>query len=204
MLQVSFFTRLLVALVVLGGILIALPNALPDKVLSRIPGWLPHDTVSLGLDLQGGSYLLLEVDFGQVQKDKAQAMIGDIRAAFRKAHIQYQDLGAQGDTVQVRVTDPSALDQARKLIDDLNPAMTSAVLSVGGKEYDIAQPGGGLISLTMTDGYKTQTHEQVMEQSIEVVRRRIDEMGTREPDHRALRATTASWCRCPACRTPPN
>ncbi len=181
MLQVSTFTRILVALVVIGGILIALPNALTDKFLSRLPAWLPHDAVSLGLDLQGGSYLLLEVDFNQVQKDKSQAMIGDIRAAFRKAHLQYQDLGAQGDVVQVRVTDPGAVTQAVKLIDDLNPAMTSAVLSVGAKEYDVAQPGGGLITMTMTEGYKTQTHEQVLEQSIEVVRRRIDEMGTREP-----------------------
>src|ERR1700753_2104 len=120
MLQISPFTRILVALIVLAGILVALPNALPDRITSKIPAWLPHNTVSLGLDLQGGSYLLLEVDFAQVQKDKAQAMIGDIRAAFRKAHIQYQDLSASGDKVQVRVTDPAAQAQAKKLVDDLN------------------------------------------------------------------------------------
>jgi protein-export membrane protein SecD len=182
MLQVSTFTRILVALVVLCGILIALPNALPDRVTARIPSWLPHNTVSLGLDLQGGSYLLLEVDFPQVQKDKTLAMIGDIRAGLRKEHIQYQDLSANGDVVQVRVTDPASLDAARKVIDGLNPAMASAVLTVGAREYDVAQQPGGLITLTMTEGYKTLTHEQVLEQSIEVVRRRIDEMGTREPD----------------------
>jgi protein-export membrane protein SecD len=182
MLQVSSFVRILVALVVLGGILIALPNALPDRVTARIPSWLPHDKVSLGLDLQGGSYLLLEVDFPQVQKDKTQAMVADIRAGFRKARIQYENIGANGDVVQVRVIDPASLDAARKIIDGLNPSMTSAVLSVGAKEYDVAQPGSGLITMTMTDGYKTQTHEQVLEQSIEVVRRRIDELGTKEPD----------------------
>ena len=182
MLQVSNFVRILVALVVAAGILIALPNALPGKVLSRIPGWLPHDTVSLGLDLQGGSYLLLEVDFDQVQKDRIQAMIGDIRAGFRKDHIQYQDLGATGDGVHVRVTDPASADAARKIVDGLNPSMTSAVLAVGAKEYDVAQPPGGLITMTMTQGYITQTHQQVLQQSIEVVRRRIDAMGTKEPD----------------------
>ena len=181
MLQVSPFTRILVALVVLAGLLIALPNALPSKFTSRLPSWLPHDAVSLGLDLQGGSYLLEEVDFNQVQKDKAQAMIGDIRAGFRKAHIQYLDLGANGDKVQVRVGDPASMAAARKIIDDLNPAMASAVLSVGAKEYDIAQSPTGLITLTTTEGYKTQTHEQVLEQSIEVVRRRIDALGTKEP-----------------------
>jgi protein-export membrane protein SecD len=182
MLQVSPITRILVVLVVLAGLLVALPNALPSSVLSRLPSWLPHNTVNLGLDLQGGSYMLLEVDFPQVAKDKAQAMIGDIRAGFRKARIQYQDLGVRGDVVQVRVTDPSSMAAARKIIDDLNPAMTGAVLSAGAKEYDVAEPGSGLITLTMTEGYQNQTHEQVLEQSIEVVRRRIDELGTREPD----------------------
>jgi protein-export membrane protein SecD len=182
MLQVSNFVRILVALVVLGGILIALPNALPDRVTAHIPSWLPHDKVSLGLDLQGGSYLQLEVDFPQVQKDKGQAMVADIRSGFRKARIQYENIGANGDVVQVRVLDPASLDAARKIIDGLNPSMTSAVLSVGAKEYAVAQQPNGLITMTMTDGYKTQTHEQVLQQSIEVVRRRIDDLGTKEPD----------------------
>ena len=181
MLQVSLFTRILVALIVLGGILVALPNALPDKVASRYPSWLPHDTVSLGLDLQGGSFLLLEVDFAQVQRDKTQSTVGDIRAGLRKAHIEYQDLGTSGDVVRVRVPDGASQAQAKTILDGLNPALTGSVLSVGAKEYDIVQQGG-LFTLTMTEGFKTQTHEQVLEQSLEVVRRRIDAMGTKEPN----------------------
>ena len=180
MLQISTWSKILTALVVAFGLLVALPNALSDKITSRLPGWLPHDSVSLGLDLQGGSYLLLQVDFDQVQKDKALAMIGDIRAAFRKAHIPYTDLGATGDTVNVRVTDATRTDEAAKLVDGLNPTMQSSVLSVGAKQYDVTQ-AGGVFTLHMTDGYKTQTHTQVLEQSLEVVRRRIDEMGTKEP-----------------------
>jgi protein-export membrane protein SecD len=182
MLQVSPFTRILVALILVAGILIALPNAIPGAVISRLPSWLPHNSVNLGLDLQGGSYLLLEVDFNQYQRDKAQAMVGDIRAGFRKAHIQYQDLGANGDSVQVRVPDATTQVAARKIIDDLNPAMTSGVLAIGAKEYDVNAGAGGLFTMTMTEGYKAQTNQQVMQQSIEVVRRRIDELGTREPD----------------------
>ena len=183
MLQVSPFTRILVLLIVLGGILVALPNALPDRITSKFPSWLPHNTVSLGLDLQGGSYLLEEVDFAQVQRDKTQSAIGDIRAGLRKAHIEYLDLGANGDVVQVRVPDPGAQAQARSVLDGVNPNLnTGSVLAVGGaKEYDIATQPNGLFTMTMTEGYKTQTHEQVMDQSLEVVRRRIDEMGTKEP-----------------------
>ena len=67
-----------------------------------------------------------------------------------------------------------------KLIDGLNPAMQNSVLATGGKQYDVAQQGGAF-TLRMTDGYKTLTHTQVLAQSVEVVRRRIDEMGTKEP-----------------------
>jgi preprotein translocase subunit SecD len=100
-LQVSPWTRIVILLILLAGVLIALPNALPQNLLNRFPSWLPSSTVSLGLDLQGGSYLLLEVELDQVQKDKLEATIGDIRAAFRKAHIGYTDLIAQGDSVTV-------------------------------------------------------------------------------------------------------
>ncbi len=181
MLQVSLFTRISVALVVLVGLLIALPNALSQKTLDRLPAWLPHSTVSLGLDLQGGSYLLLEVDLPQVQKDKAQALVGDIRGAFRKVRIPYTGLTAKDDSLQVRVTDASRVAEARKLIDGLNPTLTNAVLGVGSKAYDVSQPGDGVFALKMTEPFKAQTQQQVLEQSIEVVRRRIDEMGTREP-----------------------
>ena len=81
----------------------------------------------------------------------------------------------------MRVTDPTRLEEARSLLASVNPAMTSSVLTVGGKQYDMTEPGNGVFSLHMTDGYKTLTRQQVMDQSIEVVRRRIDALGTREP-----------------------
>jgi protein-export membrane protein SecD len=137
--------------------------------------------VSLGLDLQGGSYLLLQVELDQAQKDKAEAMIGDIRTAFRKAHIGYTDLGVQGDTITVKVTDPGRYDEGKTLVADINPTVVSSVLSVGTKQYDMATPGNGVITLRVSDAYRAQTKQQILDQSIEVVRRRIDAMGTREP-----------------------
>jgi preprotein translocase subunit SecD len=194
-LQISFWSRLITALVVAAGILIALPNALPDNIRGRIPHWLPSGTVNLGLDLQGGSYLLLQVDLDQVQKDKAEGIVGDIRAGFRKAHIPLTDLGANGETVSVRVTDPSRIADARTLLQTINPTMSSSVLAVGAHEYDMAEPGNGVFQLHMTDGYKTLTRQQVLDQSIEVVRRRIDELGTREPN--IPPGSRSSWARPP-------
>lgn len=181
MLQVSPWTRIITFIVVLAGVLIALPNALPDNILQRYPSFLPKSTVSLGLDLQGGSQLLLEVQIDQVHRDKAEATIGDIRAAFRKARIGYTDLVAKQDSVTVKVSDMARYAEAKKLVSDLNPTSAGSVMSAGTRQYEMTEPGGGMINLRMTDAYKTQAQQQILEQSIEVVRRRIDELGTREP-----------------------
>ena len=180
MLQVSLWTRLLTLIILVGGILIALPNALPPDVRARIPNFLPSSAVNLGLDLQGGSYLLLGVDFDQVARDRAESLVGDIRAGMRKAHLPFTDLSSRADAVTVRVTDPSRVEEARTLLQGLNPSMGGSVLSVGGKEYDMTE-NAGVFTLRMSDAFKTLARKQIMDQSIEVVRRRIDELGTKEP-----------------------
>ena len=106
MLQVPLWSRILVALILIGGILVALPNALPDNVRSRLPAWWGNQTISLGLDLQGGSYLLLEVQLDEVQKDKLESLKGDIRRSLRKAHMAITDLAAGPDFVSVRIVEP--------------------------------------------------------------------------------------------------
>jgi SecD/SecF fusion protein len=181
MLQVSAWVRILVSFIILAGVMIALPNALPDSVRAKLPGWLPSNTVSLGLDLQGGSYVLLEVELDDVMKSRLESTLGDIRRALRKAHIGYADLAATGDSVAVRIIETNQLDAAAAALKDVNPTVSGAVFAVGGHEYDLSQPGHGVIAMHMTDSYRKQTETQIVSQSIEVVRRRIDELGTKEP-----------------------
>jgi len=181
MLQISNWSKIVTALILVAGILIALPNALPAWVIAKMPAWLPTNSVSLGLDLQGGSYLLLEVELDQVQKDKLESLIGDIRTGLRKAHIGYTDLQMNADTVSVRVLDNARYEDAKTILKNLNPALGGSVLSVGAHAYDMLEPGSGTVVMKMTDAYKLQTQGDIVGQSIEVVRRRIDEMGTREP-----------------------
>jgi len=182
MLHVSFISRILVALILIGGLLVSLPNVLPPSARAHLPAWWGNQTVSLGLDLQGGSYLLLEVQLDQVQKDKVESLKGDIRHALRKARIGYQFLTDSGDdAVGVHVLENDRLDEARTLIQNLNPTMSGGVLSIGARDYDLNEPGGNRLVLKMTDAYKKQAKEDIVTQSVEVVRRRIDEMGTREP-----------------------
>ena len=181
MLQISLWSRLVTLIILVGGILIALPNALSPEVRAKMPTFLPSSAVNLGLDLQGGSYLLLGVDFDQVMKDRVESLLGDVRASMRKARISLTDVKQTTDSLSLRITDAGELEQARSLLQSANPSMTSSVLSVGGKAYDMTESAGGVFTLRMTDAFKTTTRQQVMDQSIEVVRRRIDAMGTKEP-----------------------
>ncbi|HEY8948840.1 MAG TPA: protein translocase subunit SecD [Rhizomicrobium sp.] len=180
MMQIPTWSRILTFLILLAGIIFALPNALPENIRNRLPPFMPKQTVSLGLDLQGGSYLLLEVELDQVQKDRLETLLGDIRVGLRKAHIAYNGLAAQGDTVSVHILDSARVDDAKEILKNLNPAVTSSVLSVGARAYDMTD-SAGTITMKMTDAYKTGTRNDIVSQSIEVVRRRIDQLGTKEP-----------------------
>jgi protein-export membrane protein SecD len=180
MLQVSTWVRTLVGFILLAGFIIALPNALPDSVRTKLPGFL-QNTVNLGLDLQGGSYLLEEVEVDQVQKDKLESLLGDIRVALRRAHIGYSDIQAGDDMVSLRIRDGGQFEEAKSILLNLNPLNGTAMLALGSRDYDMTYPVGGQIQMKMTDAFKTQFRQQAVEQSIEVVRRRIDALGTREP-----------------------
>jgi len=179
MLQVSKWVRILVGLVLIAGIAIALPNALPDNVREKLPSWMPRNTASLGLDLQGGSYVLLEVQLDQVAKDQLDSMVSDIRRGLRKARIGYEFQRPEGAIV-VKVKDAAQFNTALEAIKGLNPSLTNAAL-IGTKQYDITQPGDNSIALKMTEAYKKQLQKDVVGRSIEVVRKRIDELGTKEP-----------------------
>jgi protein-export membrane protein SecD len=181
MLQVSLLSRILVALILIGGILIALPNALPDNVRNRLPAWWGNQTISLGLDLQGGSYLLLEVQLDEVQKDKLESFKGDMRRTLRKAHMAITDLAAGPDFVSVRIVEPGRIEEAKTLLQTLNPTVSGGLLSVGQREFELTEPSPGRVQMRMTDVYLKQEKEDIVNQSIEVVRKRIDELGTREP-----------------------
>lgn len=181
MLQIPTWSKVITVLILVAGVLIALPNALPSWVVARMPGFLPTSTVALGLDLQGGSYLLLEVEFDQVQKDRLQSLMGDIRIAFRKARIGYTSLAAGADNVSLTIMDPTRYDDAKSILNNLNPVVGGSVLSVGARDYQLVELGHGALVMRMTDNFKTRTQGQILDESIEVVRRRIDQLGTREP-----------------------
>ena len=181
MLQIPTWSRVITGLILFFGIVIALPNALPDSLLAKFPHFMPSSTVALGLDLQGGSQLLLEVELDEVQKERIENLTGDIRSALRKAHIGYTWLPATADSVSLHILDQDRYADAKGMVSNLNGTVGSAMLSVGGaREYDLLEPGNSTLVMKMTDAYKTTTKNDILGQVIEVVRRRIDSLGTRE------------------------
>src|SRR5580698_7709022 len=172
MLQISPWSRAITYLILILGIIIALPNALPNSVLTRLPHWWPTNTVSLGLDLQGGSYLLLEVELDQVQKDRLESLIGDIRASLRKNHIAFRNVQILGDSVSLEIMDSQQFEQAKSLIAALNPSPNGGVFTVGAKGYDLQTPAANTNVMKMTDQYKNESNADILGRSVEIVRKR--------------------------------
>jgi protein-export membrane protein SecD len=181
MLQIPTWSRVITGLILFFGIIIALPNVLPSSLVAKFPHFLPSNTVTMGLDLQGGAQLLLEVELDQVQKDRIESLTGDIRVGLRKAHIGYTWLPATADSVSIRILDADRFADAKALLASLNGAATGSLLGVGARDYDLLEPGNNTLSMKMTDAFKTTTRNYILGQEIEVVRRRIDFLGTREP-----------------------
>jgi len=179
-LQIPAWWRYTTLLVLALGFIVALPNALPEHLRQRLPSWMPNQAVTLGLDLQGGSYLLLEVDLPAVQRDRAESLMNDIGASLRRAGIGISGLEAVDTEVRVTINDTGRFAQARQLITDLNPTLAVSLIP-GQRNYDMQEPGNGRIVLRPSSAYADQTRQQILQQSVEVVRRRIDELGTREP-----------------------
>jgi len=180
MLQVARWIRILVTAVLLGGLLVAIPNLLPSDFRARLPGLL-QNTVSLGLDLQGGSYLLLEVELDQVQRDRIESLTGDVRIALRKAHIAFNGVSQSIDSLSLHIVDPSQFESAKTIIEQQNPLAGGNMIAIGTRDYDVSYPGSDSIVLKMSDAYKIGMKDQILNQEIEVVRKRIDALGTREP-----------------------
>ena len=112
MLSFERWKVVLCVLAILFGAVFTLPNLLPDNVLAAMPGFLPHQRLNLGLDLQGGSYLLLEVDTASLKAEKLNNLIEDARTTLQGMQIVFSGLALSGDGVSVRITDPSQVQPA--------------------------------------------------------------------------------------------
>ena len=182
MLYFSRWKTFFIWLVVAVGIVIALPNIFSDQQLSKLPGWMPDSKITLGLDLQGGSYIMLQVDRDDIVTDRLNTLVDDVRADLREAQVRYTGLSGTGDSAQVRITDPAQYVEAETALEPLAEYVNAGTLNGGTfQEVTMDDDGNGLIRLTLTEQGIDYRMRSAVEQSIEVIRRRVDELGTTEP-----------------------
>jgi preprotein translocase subunit SecD len=177
-----FFSRWKAAailLTVLAVCLCAVPNFFPESTVRTWPAWAQRHVV-LGLDLQGGSHLLLEVDSGAVRKEQLQSLDDDVLRVLRQARIPFTGRAVVGNSVQVHITRDTDFDTALSKLRELSQPLSGFAGTTGQRNIDVSE-NGGLITLTPTDPAITERVRQAVDQSIQIIERRVNELGLVEP-----------------------
>jgi len=205
MLQIPLWNRLLIAAVLLAGLSFALPNLFYERVerhndaraemsatgastddiadgMAAWPGFLPSTLVNLGLDLRGGAHLLAEVRVADVHEARMDALWPDVRDALRAERetvgtIRRQD--ADPGALRVRISRPEGMAAAMAAVRALARPVVS-LTGIGTPTLDVSGDGD-VLTVTLSEAERQATDDRTMQQSVEIVRRRVDEAGTREP-----------------------
>ena len=156
---------MIILAICLVGIFFAVPNFLPSSL--KLPHW--WQPVSLGLDLQGGSNLLLQVQLDEVLRERMGTIEDSARQTLREHRIRYQNLTAGADSVRVKIDNATARNQALGYFKKLDEGLEAKVVDTDTVEIKYSEQALNLLKAKIVD------------QSIEIVRRRIDELGTKEP-----------------------
>jgi SecD/SecF fusion protein len=182
MLYFSRWKTILLWLAVLASVLIALPNLFSKEELKHLPSWIPSKQITLGLDLQGGSHIMLQMERNDIVKERLDTTVSDIRSNLRDANIRYTGLSGTGQAIQVRITDVAQVEAAKKALQILtNPVSTGGLTGGSLQEATLDDAGDGLLKINLTDAGIDYRMSSALTQSIEVVRRRVDELGNTEP-----------------------
>ncbi len=169
MIHIPLWRTVIIIGVCLLGILFVSPNFFTKEQLQSFPSWFPKKQIVLGLDLQGGAHLLLEVDFQAVEREQLTSLADLTRTVLRKERIGYTGLAHKGNAVTLTLRDPADSD---KVI---------SILRNEEKEAEITAIPDGQITLKLSESAIQNRKKSAVTQSIEIVRRRVDETGTAEP-----------------------
>ena len=200
MLQISIWKRIAIWLTVAVGVMLAVPNgfytlveghndavktieeagATPELEAQRAlwPDFLPNRLVNLGLDLRGGAHLLAEVRVKDVYTARLEAMWPEVRDTLRGVTpVNLQPSGPA--ELRVRLSDPAKMEEALRLVRALGQPVQT--LTGTGSDDIVVSGDSGILTVVLSEAEQSATDERTMQQSLEIIRRRIDEVGTREP-----------------------
>tara|TARA_B110000285_G_scaffold234122_1_gene309983 strand:+ start:4670 stop:6301 length:1632 start_codon:yes stop_codon:yes gene_type:complete len=194
MLNISPIKQALIWLTVAVGLFLAMPNGFYNKVEAHNdamamgvddtswPSFLPSGLVNLGLDLRGGAHLLAEVQVSDVYATVMNGLwpqVRDVLAAERNTIGFVTREDGPEDTLRVRISKPEAGDQAVSLVRGLAQPVAS-LAGAGQNNIDVSRDGA-ILTISLSAAEKQAVDDRTMAQSLEIIRRRIDEAGTREP-----------------------
>jgi preprotein translocase subunit SecD len=205
MLQIPLWNRLMIVVVVLAGLSLAMPNLFYDRVerhndaVAAIeatgastealeadralwPDLLPSTLVNLGLDLRGGAHLLAEVQVADVYEARMDGLWPDVRDALRDVRDQVGTIRRQdapAGELHVRISEPAGIAAAVAAVREL----ATPVVGLTGIAAPTLEVRGetDTVIVTLSEAERQATDDRTMQQSVEIVRRRVDEAGTREP-----------------------
>ncbi|MDJ0858033.1 MAG: protein translocase subunit SecD [Dinoroseobacter sp.] len=205
MLDIPLWKRVVIWGVVACGLLLAMPNLFYGKVeghndavalvergaeptgdiaeaLAAWPSALPSGLVNLGLDLRGGAHLLAEVHVEDVYAERMDALWPEVRDALRAERATVGTIRRQEsapEELRVRVSEPDQIDRAAEVVRGLAQPITS-LTGVGSSDIEVTTAGGEII-VRLSEAEQRATDDRTIQQSLEIIRRRVDEVGTREP-----------------------
>ena len=204
MLQFSLTKKILIWVVVVLGILFAMPNGFYNRVESvndaRVqlengnttpgvitaakdwPSFLPSSLVNLGLDLRGGAHLLARVRVDQVYEARMDAYWPEVRNALRKERSTIgtiRRVDGENYDLRVRISEPGQMQRAIEVVTALARPVTT--LTGAGSNDIVVTSQNDMVIIELSEAEKIATDTRTMDQSLEIIRRRVDEAGTREP-----------------------
>lgn len=178
--RTSKWAILVYVVVIIFGCVAALPNVLTPAQREQFGAWLPVKPVTLGLDLKGGSHLVLEVDSAGLRKARLETLLDDTRRALRAERVPASSARIAGDTVTVKIEDPADREKVLPKLKEL--ATPVGTLGFGGSASDIdVTEDGDTITVAMTEAGLNDRTTKAVEQSLEIIRQRVDTVGVAEP-----------------------
>ena len=187
MLHFSKWKLISILLVVAFGFLLAIPNLFSEQTLKSFPDWMPKSQVALGLDLQGGVHLQVKIERGDILKDRLKNLKSDIRALMRdeaQGKLGYTSVKEVGNKVIVRLLKPEDKAKVITRLETLQAPVTSSGSLLGGLgivEVEVNDPTPLSLEYILTEDGISERLRSAVAQSIEVIRGRVDELGTTEP-----------------------
>jgi preprotein translocase subunit SecD len=180
MLYISKWKATAILLTALICCLFAVPNFFPESMVKRWPAWAQRHIV-LGLDLQGGSHILLEVDANDVRRQKLLAVQDDVRKVLREARIGLTRAPVvRGNSVEVVIRE-NDLQQGVAKLRELSQPLSGFAGTTGARSLDVENVGGGLVRITVTEPAILERIRQVVDQSVEIIGKRVNQLGLVEP-----------------------